>query len=314
MKIPQFFSRIPYKKYIAGFLVSVILISQTIHVDFFDSALAGPENYRDIVSIIVDEDTYRSQRSKILRYADDIAGYLGGVRTSIFVVDKNTPVPAIATKNEKLYYEGDGEKGASILVGTILIGNIPIPMVEKDGANFPSLYPYVDFDDKVFIYNNKSEQYSFNEEDNGVESAEIWHGVINPAAGRNWSGANDIQKIGQFLDKTHDFYTKSGKFALSTIPPKVFYYDGLSEGKSINPRALFQYSLYIKNIENMAYSRYTKHLLRDITKILNDFDKKTEDPEITDMFAELGISPGNDTLSEEQIKKLPDIQSKNVIL
>lgn len=74
-------------------------------MDFFDSAMAGPENYRDIISIIVDEDTYSSQRTKILRYADDIAGYLGGVRTSIFVVDKNTPVSAIATKNEKLYYE-----------------------------------------------------------------------------------------------------------------------------------------------------------------------------------------------------------------
>jgi len=64
----------------------------------------------------------------------------------------------------------------------------------------------------------------------------------------------------------------------------------------------------------MAYSRYTKHLLRDISKVLADFDKKTEDPEVASMFAELGLSSGNDTLSEEQIKKLPDIQSKNVIL
>lgn len=45
-------------------------------MDFFDRAEAGPENYRDIVSIIVDEDTYRSERNRILRYADDIAGYL----------------------------------------------------------------------------------------------------------------------------------------------------------------------------------------------------------------------------------------------
>lgn len=80
-------------------------------------------------------------------------------------------------------------------MGTVLIGNIPIPMVEKDGTNFPSLYPYVDFDDKVFTYNTKSEQYSFNQENNGVESPEIWHGVINPATGRNWLGATDIQKI-----------------------------------------------------------------------------------------------------------------------
>lgn len=88
----------------------MILVSQTIHVDFFDSVEAGPENYRDIVSIIIDRDTYAAERNRIKKYADDIAGYLGGVRTSILVVDEGTPVAAIAAKNEKLYYEGDGEK------------------------------------------------------------------------------------------------------------------------------------------------------------------------------------------------------------
>ena len=110
MKIPKFFSRILFHKTIAATLVMMILVSQTIHVDFFDRVEAGPENYRDIVSIIVDRDTYKQQRSSIKRYAEDIAGYLGGVRTSILVVDPNTPVATIAAKNEKLYYEGDGEK------------------------------------------------------------------------------------------------------------------------------------------------------------------------------------------------------------
>ncbi len=110
MKIPKFFSRILFQKTLAATLVMMILISQTIHVDFFETAVAGPENYRDIVSIIVDRDTYEQQRMTIKRYAEDIAGYLGGVRTSILVVDPDTPVATIAAKNEKLYYEGDGEK------------------------------------------------------------------------------------------------------------------------------------------------------------------------------------------------------------
>lgn len=83
----------------------MILVSQTIHVDFFDRAEAGAENYRDIVSIIVDRETYGAERNRILQYANDIAGYLGGVRTSILVVEKDTPVATIAEKNEKLYYE-----------------------------------------------------------------------------------------------------------------------------------------------------------------------------------------------------------------
>lgn len=116
---------------------------------------------------------------------------------------------SIVTKNEKLYYEGDGEAGTSYLVGTVLIGNIPIPMVEKNGINFPSVFPYIDFVDKIFVYDGANGQYSYNQENDGVEEADIWHGVINPATGRSWSGATDIQKISQFLDKTHDFYTKS---------------------------------------------------------------------------------------------------------
>ncbi len=105
MKILSFFSHIPYKKSLAGVLVAAILISQTIHVDFFDRVEAGPENYRDIVSIIVDRDTYAAERSRVLRYAEDIASYLGGVRTSVLVIAPGTSVATIAQKNEKLYYE-----------------------------------------------------------------------------------------------------------------------------------------------------------------------------------------------------------------
>ena len=76
MKISQFFFRIPFQKTIAAVLVMLILVSQTIHVDFFDSVSAHPENYRDIVSIIVDRDTYAAERNHIQTYAEDIAGYL----------------------------------------------------------------------------------------------------------------------------------------------------------------------------------------------------------------------------------------------
>jgi hypothetical protein len=105
MKIPNISLRIPFQKTIAALLVMMILISQTIHVDFFDRADAGPENYRDIVSIIVDRETYAIERNRIMRYAADIAGYLGGVRTSIMITDSTTRPATIASKNEKLYYE-----------------------------------------------------------------------------------------------------------------------------------------------------------------------------------------------------------------
>lgn len=94
---------------------------------------------------------------------------------SLFVVPDGTPPEAIASQNEKLYYEGDGEDGITSLVGTVLIGNVPIPMVERDGDSFPSLFPYVDFDEKRFVYNPRAGiyQYAPNAQEN--TDVEIWH-------------------------------------------------------------------------------------------------------------------------------------------
>ncbi|MFZ2255896.1 MAG: hypothetical protein WAW59_02275 [Patescibacteria group bacterium] len=65
-----------WRQYIAILLVFTLLISQTIRVDFFGRVEASQETYRDIVSIFVDTDTYKENRSKINRYAEDIQGTL----------------------------------------------------------------------------------------------------------------------------------------------------------------------------------------------------------------------------------------------
>jgi hypothetical protein len=122
------------------------------------------------------------------------------------------------------------------LVGTVLIGDIPIPIVDAGESQFPSVYPYVDFVDKKFLYSEKSQRYIIaGSDEQQVIQPEIWHGVINPAVGRAfekidrqeevWQPAtnptstytgsfvtrevtSDIQKISEFLDKSHDFYSK----------------------------------------------------------------------------------------------------------
>ena len=76
----------------------------------FSEVEAGQDKYRDIVSIVVDRDTYHEISPQITRYAEDIQSYLGSTRTSILVVDAGTSPAQIAAQNEKLYYEGDGDK------------------------------------------------------------------------------------------------------------------------------------------------------------------------------------------------------------
>lgn len=72
----DFFERIPFKKTISIFLIFAILVSQTIRWDFFLDASADIKDYRDIVSLIVDQETYKELRPEISRYAEDIQKYL----------------------------------------------------------------------------------------------------------------------------------------------------------------------------------------------------------------------------------------------
>lgn len=154
------------------------------------------------------------------------------------------------------------------------------------------MYPYVDFVDKAFVYHPRLREYKASPEANRKTiEADIWHGVINPAIGRDWNESEDIQKVSNFLDKTHAFYTKSGKFTPTTTPPRVFYYDGEYESKSVNLRSLFQYSLTMKNSENIAYKRFTKYLLEDINRTLLEFDT-IHDQEFADFAKSLGLSSG----------------------
>lgn len=135
----------------------------------------------------------------------------------------------------------------------------------------PSLYPYVDFDDKRFIYDELSGKYMATTDSPESSDVEIWHGVINPSLGDTWQNSRDIPKVEAFLDKTHEFYTKSGKFTPSTLPPRVFYYDGYNESASVDMSSLYKYVLFTQNIENLVYKRWSKYLLSDISVALSQF-------------------------------------------
>ncbi len=57
-------------------------------------------------------------------------------------------------------------------------------------------------------------------------------------------------------------------FAPSTIPPRVFYYDGYLESKAFALSDLTAYKLYLTHAEELIYNRYSKHFLQYITNEL----------------------------------------------
>ncbi|MBQ7073686.1 hypothetical protein IJM86_01180 [bacterium] len=59
---------------------------------------------------------------------------------------------------ENIYFEGI-EKENSNLIGTILIGDIPLPVINQNGYIFPSIYPYVDFLEQKYIRNEELQYF-----------------------------------------------------------------------------------------------------------------------------------------------------------
>lgn len=142
-----------FKKWVSSFLIFVLFATQTVRIPFLiPSTFATGSDVPNLVSVIVSESVYAgTAKAKIDRYSKDIQASMTNTRVIIVNVPDNIAPHSIAALNEKLYYEGDGD-GISRLVGTVLVGKLPIPVVHNGSKSFLSIYPYVDFDEKVFMF------------------------------------------------------------------------------------------------------------------------------------------------------------------
>lgn len=283
------------QKIISSLLIFFILTSFTIRVPFFalfwGIAKADDDNRYNIVSIIVEKNLYNSLQSKIERYARDIQWVLEQTKTIIVPTEKETHPFNIASLNEKLYFEWwkwfSWLWNSSQLIWTVIIWDLPLPVVFTESFWEKTLLPYVDFYDKAYIYNHDSFRYEPNENKIGQFEAEIWHWVISP---NTWNDSSDISAVSDYLDKNHDFYEWTWNFELdkwiinwdltvwvkSTYKPYVFYFDQIRENKSINYINYQSYERYLENIEDLTYNRFTKKLI----KKLKDWDKAAKQAEM----------------------------------
>lgn len=121
------------------------------------------ENHENVVSLLVEENLFKKIHSDVEKYALRVQSVLPHTRTVILTFAENTSPFLIASANERLYYSGLPNHGNKTqkLVGTILIGNIPLPTVHKDTTNFLSIFPYVDFDEPNFVWNWDKYSYEY---------------------------------------------------------------------------------------------------------------------------------------------------------
>ncbi len=201
-------------------------------------------------------------QERIRRYALDAQKSQPFTKSVILKVKKNEPVENIAYTLEKLYLEGDGTSGEiNRLIGIVVVGDVPLPVVNKGGNRFVSLFPYTDFEDKTYVFDAATKDFVPNPEV-ATPKADIWHGVIKPPV----SGQEGNELLAFYFDKNYLYHCKNSvcradSANFKTFSRKLFFMDLIAEYDLMDKQGFGNYLRYLANLESITYFRYNKHLL-----------------------------------------------------
>lgn len=269
------------KKFLIRALILLYGLSYLLQNSFFIDrkkvyAAENPDT-TNLVAVFVDKDIYADIKTNLVRYTSKyIQKKIANSKAVVFPID-TTKLKAheISQILENMYFEGTKDQ-SSKLVGTILIGNIPLPVVENQWFIYPSIYPYVDFEDQQFIYDTNKRFFVYNNNPNG--QAELRHGMIK---------FDTIQQYNNFFNKVRSYYNNPTQF----IDKAIRYEDFIGLKKYFIPENTKYYANNILFSEDIGYHRFTNLLLNILNGEHNESTislgedlsmglQDTEDPEL----------------------------------
>jgi hypothetical protein len=238
------------------YIVSYFLQSW-FFVDFWKIFAENPIDRTNLVAVFVDKDIYASSKSDIEWYATQyIQQRISNSKALVMPINtENFKAIDLVRMLENIYF--DGVKGkTSRLLWTILVWNIPLPVVQNNGFVYPTIFPYVDFEDQQFIYDAHQKFFVYN--DNPRGQAEIRHWVIN-----FWW---DVAKYSHFFTKLKKYAEAPEDF----VEP-LMWYDDFIGMKSTFAHDMVPY--YVNNFlfaEDIGYHRFSNLMLNYLKQIQND--------------------------------------------
>lgn len=239
----------------------VILVEEELFNDDQNYQNQFTQNYNQVQSTDI--------QSRVERYAEDIQKVMldsstpgdsieRGTESAIIPVSSNQSPSQIASMLKQAYHQNLNSLQDSKLVGLVIVGDVPLPVVNKSGNLFPSIYPYTDFENPAFLLNQSSNY--FEPIQNTDPSPEIWHGVIN---------LNTASQIAEYLDKNHLYHQGVEEF--SEFDSSIFFSEPHHDVKSFNQDLYSTYQTYISAIEEFSYNRYSRNLLNFLSQNSSGF-------------------------------------------
>jgi len=169
------------KTLISSILALSIFIQSFANWIFFATPTvqaATPSEENKIVALFVQDSIATTIQPSLEWYTTTyIQARFPKTKVLVFPIDTTTMTPLDIQKIITNLYHGGEKDTPSTLIGTILVGNIPLPIIKQDNYIVPSMLPYTDIEKPSFIYDPTSSYFlpSTYPTDNRQE---LFHGVI----------------------------------------------------------------------------------------------------------------------------------------
>ncbi len=280
------------------FSIGVPIVQAKSLFDFSESQQQiknkSPEISREkIVAILVQKELLdTSLQGKIEQYANDVQNEINS-QVIIIPIPKDASPLEIQEGLAQLYFSGYKNDHKSQLVGVVLIGEVPLPIVDKNGGLNPAIFPYVDFEDTVYTWDYAKERFVWR---GGDDEPEIWHGVIRSDAE---SLEAQIQELTKFFTRNHEVHQNRVNY-----PKKVFFADFYRQRQGINDKQKKFYENWINHLGDFVYLRFSKHWLKQL------LDEEMAEGGVPSELLPADMQGQNQSVD---LSEMPDIFTKNAI-
>jgi hypothetical protein len=239
------------QKIISGIIVGVLLVTQSfsnwVFFGTWDVQAAWPVEENKLVAMFVEQKIYDGIKANLQRYTVQyIQWRFERTKVLIFPVDTTKIQATDIQKILSNLYHGWEKDTPSTLIGTILVWDIPLPVVQKESYIFPSVLPYTDIEKPAYIY-DQEKKYFVPTTATPDNHQELVHGLIR------FNNTNDYNT---YFDKIKKYAQDPKSFAAQ----KFWFEDFDRQEKTFTDQNM---SLYIKwqtFDEDVTYHRYSPRL------------------------------------------------------
>ena len=243
----------------------------------------------NVVVVLVDNEIYGGISWWLKWYTTNyVQNILANTKALVIPLDlKDIHAYDIHRMMENIYF--DGLKNVnSQLIWLIMFWDIPLPVVNQNSYIFPTVYPYVDFENQKYVWDPKSEYFVSN--NNPLWQAEIWHGFIN-----YW---DDIAAYNKFFDKIKAYVADPDEF----IWDSLWYDDFIAQKEWFKNEDFPYYRNRIMFAEDLWYQRHSP--------LMKKMFRWEEKESAMDIISELEEISGNEfewrDLAEEIVEQWAD--------